>query len=93
VSGVSVGFAFDFDGTDVRVYDGKIHVSGGERTGAYVGAGQRVTVGMDTGRIVTAAETAQEALAPALPGGLDHTPEKTPEIPVYGNLAVRVGWD
>lgn len=93
VSGMSAGFAFDFDGAYVRVYEGRVHIAGGERAGAYVGAGQRVTVNADTGRIGSAAETAQKELAPALPIGLDEAPQKKPEIPVYGTLAVSVGWD
>jgi hypothetical protein len=69
------GTAFEFDGVHLRVDEGRVHVTGGDRSGAYVGAGHSVTSNIETGRMIGAAETAREELVPSLPAGINSAPE------------------
>jgi hypothetical protein len=64
------GTSFEFDGIRLKVEEGRVHVSGGDRSGAYVGAGHQVVTDSETGRTASAAETAREELTPALPAGI-----------------------
>jgi hypothetical protein len=94
------GTIFEFDGIRLSVDDGRVHVTGGDRSGAYVGAGGQVLTDIETGRMASAAETAREALAPALPAGItsvsDSVPNSVPEtsvdVPSSGDVEIGFGW-
>jgi hypothetical protein len=61
------GTSFDFDGTNLTVDQGRVHISGGDGSGTYVGAGHRAVSNPGTGRTSGAGEQMKAALTPALP--------------------------
>jgi hypothetical protein len=63
------GTSFEFDGVNLRVDEGMVHVTGGDGSAVYVGAGHEAASDPATGRTAGAAETARAELAPALPAG------------------------
>jgi hypothetical protein len=65
------GTSFDFNGIDIRVDEGRVHFTGGDRSGTYVGAGHQARTDIETGRVATAGETAKEELAPSVPAGVE----------------------
>ncbi|WP_038078338.1 FecR family protein [Treponema primitia] len=65
------GTSFEFDGRRLAVAEGRVRLSGRDRTGVYVSAGHEVITNTATGRTPIAAEAAQEVLSPALPAGID----------------------
>jgi hypothetical protein len=69
------GTSFEFDGIRLAVNEGRVYVTGGDRIGAYVGAGHQVRTELDTGRTVGAAEIVKEELTPSAPAGMNSTPE------------------
>jgi hypothetical protein len=58
------GTTFEFDGVNLQVDEGRVHVSGGDNSAVYVGAGHRATSDPQTGRTAGAAEMAREELSP-----------------------------
>ena len=95
------GTVFEFDGIRLSVDEGRVHVSGSDRSGVYVGAGGQVLTNVETGRIAGASETARDALAPSLPAGItgvsdsisDSVPETGADVPSSGDIEVGLGWD
>jgi hypothetical protein len=86
------GTSFEFDGLQLRVDEGRVHVTGGDRTGTYVSIGQTVSTDIETGWVTSAAVTAREELAPPLPVGIESVPE-APAIPsATGILSARFEW-
>jgi hypothetical protein len=85
------GTSFEFDGLHLRVDEGRVHVRGGDRSGAYVGVGHSVSADIETGRILGVAETAREELAPPLPVGITNAPE-TPAQPATGDINATFYW-
>jgi hypothetical protein len=73
------GTAFEFDGIQVRVDEGRVHISGNGQSGTYVGAGHQAAADVETGRTVSAAETAREELTPAPPAGTESVSERGTE--------------
>jgi hypothetical protein len=61
------GTTFEFNGMNLNVFEGVVHVSGGDRTGVYVGAGHRAVTDPWTGRTAGAGEMVKAELTPALP--------------------------
>ncbi|MDR2369848.1 MAG: FecR family protein, partial [Treponema sp.] len=61
------GTSFDFDGVNLSVDEGLVHVAGGNGSAVYVGAGHRVVSDPVTGRTAGGVETARGELAPDLP--------------------------
>jgi hypothetical protein len=61
------GTSFDFDGTNLTVDEGRVHLSGGDGTGVYVGAGQRTVSSPQTGRTAGAGQTFRNSLTPTIP--------------------------
>jgi hypothetical protein len=61
------GTVFDFDGFNLRVTEGQVHLTGGDGTAVYVGAGHQAAADPVTGRTAGAEETAKAELIPALP--------------------------
>jgi hypothetical protein len=75
------GTSFEFDGENLTVGSGLVHVTGGDNTGVYVGAGHRVVSDTWTGTTATAAELVKQDLAPAPPAGTTIIQESTVIIP------------
>jgi hypothetical protein len=61
------GTSFDFDGMNLSVDQGRVHIAGGDGTGTYVGAGHQAVSNPGTGRTSGAGEEMKAALTPALP--------------------------
>jgi hypothetical protein len=87
------GTFFEFNGTELRVDEGRVHLSGEGLNGAYVGVGQFVRTDMETGRVITAAETAREALTPAAPAGMDSTPGAAADASAAGDIDAGFVWN
>jgi hypothetical protein len=86
------GTSFEFDGLHLRVDEGRVHVTGGDRSGTYVGVGHSVSTDIETGRTISAAETAKEELVPTLPAGIDNAPAVPPARPVTGDIDATFRW-
>jgi hypothetical protein len=86
------GTIFEFDGLKLAVDQGRVHVAGDSQSGTYVGTGHTARVDTETGRTVSAAETAQETLVPAAPVGTETAPEVAPP-PTAGNLESGFLWE
>jgi hypothetical protein len=86
------GTSFEFDGLHLRVDEGRVHVTGGDRIGAYVGVGHVISADIETGRVLNAAETAQEELVPSLPVGISNPPETPAAHPATGDISARLYW-
>jgi hypothetical protein len=88
------GTSFEFDGVNLRVDEGRVHVTGGDRSGTYVGAGHSVSSDIETGRMVSAAEKIRGELAPTLPAGIDSTPAvSSPARPATGDIDAVFFWN
>jgi hypothetical protein len=61
------GTSFDFDGTNLNVNEGRVHISGGDGSGTYVGAGHQSVSNPETGRTSGAGEQTKAGLTPPLP--------------------------
>jgi hypothetical protein len=61
------GTAFDFDGVNLSVDEGQVHVTGEDGTGVYVGAGHESISDSRTGRTAGAAEMIRAELSLASP--------------------------
>jgi hypothetical protein len=61
------GTSFDFDGINLSVDQGRVHISGGDGSGSYVGAGQRSVSNPETGRTAGPGEQMRATLTPPLP--------------------------
>ena len=89
------GTVFEFDGTRLSVEEGRVHLTGENVTGAYIGRGHATTVDAETGKTATAAETVKEDLVPASPAGADSVPSGTAATaaPVNGGLGIGIEWE
>jgi hypothetical protein len=65
------GTSFEFNGTEVRVEEGRVHFAGTGGNGAYVGGGRLARTDSETGYTAGPAETAAEELTPPAPAGAD----------------------
>jgi hypothetical protein len=61
------GTSFDFDGTNLTVDQGRVHIAGGDGSGTYVGAGHRAVSNPETGRTSGAGEEMKAGLTPPPP--------------------------
>jgi hypothetical protein len=86
------GTVFEFDGIRVKVDEGRVHLGGTNLTGAYVGAGRSTEADPETGKTAAAAERAKEALAPALPAGVDAAPAIPAAPSRTGDLEAGFEW-
>jgi hypothetical protein len=86
------GTTFEFDGIQLSVDEGRVHVTGGDRSGTYVGAGHQVRTDIETGRTVSVVETVREELAPSIPVGVDSVPEVKTALPSTGDVEAGFGW-
>jgi hypothetical protein len=96
------GTSFEFDGIRLKVDEGRVHVSGGDRSGTYVGAGHQIITNIETGQTLSAAETAREELTPAMPAGTESVSEVVSvdipstvneDVSSTGNIEIGLGWD
>jgi hypothetical protein len=85
------GTVFDFDGIHLKVEEGRVHLSGENVTGAYVGQGHTTAMEPETGSTVQVIEALKSDLSPALPVGVDIVPT-VPAAPSGGDLRVSVEW-
>jgi hypothetical protein len=70
------GTSFEFNGENLTVDQGKVHITGGDRSAVYVGAGRQVFSDPETGKTMGAAETAMAEMTPILPAAAaTSTPE------------------
>jgi hypothetical protein len=86
------GTVFDFDGLELSVEEGRVHLSGESVTGAYIGTGHATAVDTETGKTVTVVERVKGELAPALPAGMDTAPVVPAAVPVSGGLGIDFEW-
>jgi ferric-dicitrate binding protein FerR (iron transport regulator) len=86
------GTVFEFNGIQLQVDEGRVHISAGDRIGSYVGAGHEVQTDPDTGRTGTVAEAAKENLAPSLPAGMNSAPETKPAPLRNAKIDLGVDW-
>jgi hypothetical protein len=61
------GTSFDFDGTNLTVDEGRVHITGGDRAGVYVGVGQRSYSDPQTGKTTGGAVSFLADLSPSIP--------------------------
>ncbi|GHV96695.1 iron dicitrate transporter FecR [Spirochaetia bacterium] len=89
------GTAFEFDGYRLKVDEGRVHVTGGDYTGMYVGAGHTIAVNEESGKTASPAETTREELAPALPAGVSvpDVPASTPAVVPLADVQVGLEWN
>jgi hypothetical protein len=78
------GTVFEFNGIQLRVDEGRVHLRGNDRGGVYVGAGHQVQTSIDTGRTTAVVETARAEMTPSLPAGLDRVSEPRAPASVGG---------
>jgi hypothetical protein len=62
------GTSFDFDGVNLRVDQGLVHVTGGDTSSVYVGAGHQAVSNPETGRTAGPAEMVRAELTPPVAG-------------------------
>ncbi|WP_010261786.1 FecR family protein [Treponema primitia] len=89
------GTSFEFDGLSLRVTEGRVHVRRNEGIAVYVGAGHKVTMDTETGKIANPAERAREVLALPAQAGKESVPD-APAIPAAaaaGDFAVGTDWN
>jgi hypothetical protein len=86
------GTSFEFDGLNLRVEEGRVHVTGEDRSGTYVGVGHSVSADIETGRTISAIETAKEELTPSLPAGVNTAPVVLPAQPATGDIDATFYW-
>jgi hypothetical protein len=86
------GTSFEFDGLNLRVDEGRVHVTGGDRNGTYVGAGQSVSADIETGRTISVIETAKEELVPSLPVGVNTAPAVPATQRATGTIDATFHW-
>lgn len=86
------GTSFEFNGTRLRVDEGRVHLAGSGGTGTYVAAGHLARMDTETGRIAGAAETAVEELSPAAPAGTESTPAPAAKT-TFPAAAVETGFE
>jgi hypothetical protein len=87
------GTVFEFNGVQLRVDEGRVHLAGSGGDGTYVGAGQVARTDIESGRTASAAETAKEELAPPVPAGVDSAPASTKPLPVTdGEIDAGFEW-
>jgi ferric-dicitrate binding protein FerR (iron transport regulator) len=86
------GTSFEFNGIQLRVDEGRVHLRGGNQSGSYVGAGHQARADIESGRTVSAAETLREELAPSPPAGMDSAPEIKTVPAMDGNINAGFDW-
>jgi hypothetical protein len=87
------GTSFEFDGVNLRVEEGVVHVTGGDGTAVYVGAGHEAASDPVTGRTAGAVEMAKGELSPALPeAAAEAVPEPAAIMPDAADTGFGFRW-
>jgi hypothetical protein len=87
------GTSFDFDGVNLKVDEGRVHVTGGDGSAVYVGAGYRSVSDPHTGKTAGAAEMARAELIPAMSAAItESTPDPSAIIPAAADRAFGFDW-
>jgi hypothetical protein len=86
------GTAFEFDGMQVRVDEGRVYLGGENLAGAYVGAGHSSAVDAGSAAAVAAAEALEAELAPPPLAGEGPGPELPAAAPSASGLGIGIGW-
>jgi hypothetical protein len=86
------GTVFEFNGIDLRVDEGRVHFTGNDRSGTYVGAGHQARTDTETGRVASAGETAKEELTPYVPAGVEIVPGTPAALPSSGDIDAGFEW-
>jgi hypothetical protein len=86
------GTMFEFNGIELRVAEGRVHLSGNGGNGTYVGRGQLGRTDIETGRTLRAEETVREILIPAMPAGVDQVREFPSRLPAAGDIDAGFDW-
>jgi hypothetical protein len=87
------GTVFEFNGVELRVAEGRVHLAGGDRSGVYVGAGHVARTDIESGHTAGAGETAREELTPPVPAGLDSAPGIKADVPAAGDIDAWFVWN
>jgi hypothetical protein len=88
------GTTFEFNGENLIVDEGKVHVTGGDGSSVYVGAGYQVFSNPETGRTTEVAEAAKERLTPGAPAAaVEDMPETAQITPATLDTGVGMGFD
>jgi hypothetical protein len=86
------GTVFEFDGLRLQVDEGRVHITGSDGGGTYIGAGQAARVNAETGRASTAGESAREELTPPMPAGAE-APAAPAAIAPAGDMNTDIVWN
>jgi hypothetical protein len=86
------GTSFEFDGTQLSVDTGRVHLSGGDGTAVYVGAGHQVTTDTVTGKTPVVAESVQAELVPEKPAGIATSEAPRVDPPTMAEFTLGVTW-
>jgi hypothetical protein len=87
------GTSFEFNGENLSVDAGRVHVTGRDRSAVYVGPGHSVFSNPETGRTTGVIDTAREELAPPPPiGSTESAPEPQPIRPNTIDADFGVEW-
>jgi hypothetical protein len=89
------GTSFEFDGVNLSVDEGRVHVVGGDRSAVYVGAGHQAVSNSETGRIAGAAEMVKAELSPPIAAPITEsmTGPKARDIVVENDAALGIAWE
>ncbi|MDR2663345.1 MAG: FecR family protein [Treponema sp.] len=86
------GTVFEFNGIRLSVDEGRVHFSGGDRSGTYVGPGRGVSTDPESGRTLGVRETVMEALTLPLPAGVEIAPEQRAAASLAGTVDAGFDW-
>jgi hypothetical protein len=90
------GTSFDFDGINLSVDEGRVHVTGGDSTAVYVGAGHEAAYDPETGKTAGAAEMVKAELTPTLPTAIESKssiPEPAAIMPAAADTGFGFRWN
>jgi ferric-dicitrate binding protein FerR (iron transport regulator) len=86
------GTVFEFNGIQIRVDEGRVHLAGDGGSGIYVGAGHLGRTDIETGHTVGPVETAREEVVVSVPAGVDSAPEVKTAPPSVGDIDAGFDW-
>jgi hypothetical protein len=86
------GTSFDFDGFNLSVTEGQVHLTGGDGTAVYVGAGHQAASDPATGRTAGSEELTMADLIPAPPAAAEGMNAAAVMLPAAANRSVGFEW-
>jgi hypothetical protein len=88
------GTSFEFNGEHLIVNEGRVHITGGDGSGVYVGAGHQVYSDPETGRTPVTGETVRSELTPALTStAAERTPKAAEITPATVDAEFGLEWN